>query len=269
MINLSTWAACLMLASTATTAAYAGTACKSHTASADEFYKASRTALSVAKKLDQSGANVALLARVGSDLSRYGLHYSHVAFVVKNYPGRLGKWTVIHLLNECNKPTSSLYAQGLMNFFMDNLYSQAYQITIPDEPLQVRLAQSLKPAVVERLHGNQYSMIAYPYSSLYQNSNQWVLEMLADADKPTPRHTRQSAQDFLRRTGYRPSIIAIDPLARFGASLTNAAIRFNDHPDTENRSRHYAIVSVDSVVAYLQRRGHVQVLQTDTQRRKN
>lgn len=269
MIKLSTWVACLMLTITVTTAAYSGTACKSHTASADEFYKASRTALTVAKKLDQSGANIALLARVGSDLRRYGLYYSHIAFVVKNYPGRPGKWTVIHLLNECNKPTSSLYAQGLMNFFMDNLYSQAYQITIPDETLQVRLAQSLKPGVIERLHSKQYSLIAYPYSSLYQNSNQWVLEMLADADRPTPRHSRQSAQDFLRKTGYQPSIVTIDPLARFGASLTNAAIRFNDHPSIENRTRHYSLVSVDSVVAYLHKRGHVKGLKTDTQGRKN
>ncbi|MDX1837236.1 DUF2145 domain-containing protein [Legionella taurinensis] len=252
-----------------TTSTLAGTVCKNDNATVDDFYNASRTSLAVSKTLDHSGAKVALLARVGSDLSRYGLRYSHVAFVVKDYPGQPGKWTVIHLLNECNRPTSSLYAQGLMNFFMDNLYSQEYQITIPDQRLQARLYEALKPTLIERLHSNQYSMIAYPYSSRYQNSNQWVLEMVADTDNPNARHTRQSAQDFLQRTGYQPSMVTITATARLGVSLTNAAIRFNDHPDIENRTHRYSIVSVDSVIAYLHRRGHLQVVQADTKRRIN
>ncbi|KTD49088.1 hypothetical protein Lrub_1439 [Legionella rubrilucens] len=268
MTKLFPLTACLMLFGS-TTGPFAGTVCTNYTARADDFYNASRTSLAVSKKLDQSGAKVALLARVGSDLSRYGLHYSHVAFVVKNYPGKPGKWTVIHLLNECNRPTSSLYAQGLMNFFMDNLYSQDYQITIPDQGMQARLYEALKPQVIGRLHSNQYSLIAYPYSRLYQNSNQWVLEMAADADNPKSRHTRQSAQDFLQRTGYQPSIVTLSPVARLSVSLTHAAIRFNDHPEIENRTRRYSFVSVDSVVAYLHRRGHLQVVQADTKRRNN
>ncbi|QRN04033.1 DUF2145 domain-containing protein [Legionella sp. MW5194] len=266
MTKLAELTAWLMLFSS-TTSTLAGTACKHYAASVDDFYNASRTSLAVSNALDSSEAKVALLARVGSDLSRYGLHYSHVAFVVKDYPGQPGKWTVIHLLNECNRPTSSLYAQGLMSFFMDNLYSQDYQLTIPNPTLQARLYEALKPPRIERLHDNHYSMIAYPYSNQYQNSNQWVLEMVADNDDPNARHTRQSAQDFLQRTGYQPSMVTITAAARLGVSLTNAAIRFDDHPAIENRTRRYSIVSVDSVVTYLHRRGDLQVVQADTKRR--
>lgn len=257
MKHVLKWIACAALLAAASLL-HAGTACRNYVAKPNDFYNASHTALSVTKKLDRSGAQVALLARVGSDLSRYGLHYSHIAFVVKNYPGKKGKWTVIHLLNECNQPTSSLYAQGLMNFFMDNLYSQDYAIVIPNQTLQSRLYQALQPAVIERLHQKEYSMIAYPFASQYQNSNQWVLEVLADASTPQSRHSRQAAQASLRRTGYKPTVVHIDAFAQFGASLSHAAVHFNDHPNIENRMRRYSIVSVDSVIAYLRSRHLIQ-----------
>lgn len=55
--------------------------------------KALDLARKVADKLDDSGAQVALVARVGQDLSKYKLRFSHLGFVVRNHPD--GKWSVV------------------------------------------------------------------------------------------------------------------------------------------------------------------------------
>src|SRR5262249_4160522 len=101
----------------------AGTTCEQVSNQPELYINASRMAIEAQKKLDKLDAQVVLIARVGADLRKYGLRYSHVGFAVKKYPGMPGKWTIVHLLNGCNTSTSRIYAQGLMNFFMDDLYS--------------------------------------------------------------------------------------------------------------------------------------------------
>ena len=64
--------------------------------------------LSMAKQtfdaLERTGAEVALIARVGQDLSKYKLRYSHYGFVMREHID--GRWTVVHELNQCG--TASL-----------------------------------------------------------------------------------------------------------------------------------------------------------------
>ena len=215
------------------------------------YINASNKALEVQQKLNKLNPEVALIARVGSDLRQYGLHYSHLAFVVKNYPGAPGKWTFIHLLNQCNTPYSAIYKQGLMNFFLDDLYSLDYQITIPNHETQIKLYQALQAKRLHSLHNKQYSMLAYPFSTKYQNSNQWILEVIAKALSPNTISSRKSAQRYLLKTGYKPSIIKIGGLSKIGASLFNKHIQFDDHPIEEQRSNQFSTISVISVVNYL------------------
>lgn len=231
----------------------AGTACGKQEVPPQMYIKASQTALEANRRLNKLNPKVALIARVGTDLRRYGLHYSHIAFVVKDYPGKPGKWTVIHLLNECNTNHSSIYLQGLMNFFLDDLYTYDYQITLPNEVIQEKLYQELQRKTLNRLHDRNYNMIAYPYSSRYQNSNQWVLEVIASVLNTKSPVTRISAQKYLLKTGYKPSVIRIDPLSKIGSALFNAHVRFDDHPLEEQSRGLYSTVSVISVTDYLKR----------------
>ena len=233
----------------------AGTSCEQQEVKPTLYINSSKKALEVQQKLNQLNPEVALVARVGSDLRQYGLHYSHLAFAVKNYPGAPGKWTIIHLLNECNTPHSSLYKQGLMNFFLDDLYTLEYQITIPNHETQIKLYQALQPKKLHTLHNKQYSMIAYPFSNKYQNSNQWILEVIAATLSPKSVISRDSAQHYLLKTDYKPSIIKIDMLSKLGASMFNNHIKFDDHPAQEKRSNQFATVSVISVVNYLRHQG--------------
>lgn len=148
-----------------------------------------------------------------------------------------------------------------MNFFMDDLYRFDAQIILPSPKIQVALYELLKPGRLKTMHDNHYSMLAYPYSQTYQNSNQWVLEILAQAMASERVHSRRSAQAYLARTGFKPSFIQIDPFAKFGAGFMKH-IRFDDHPRQEQRTNHYATVSVFSVVSYLKKHNLVEFLQT-------
>ena len=46
-----------------------------------------------AARLDASGAQVVALARIGQNLSEYGLRYSHFGFAYKERDGASGAWS--------------------------------------------------------------------------------------------------------------------------------------------------------------------------------
>lgn len=255
----------------------AGNACERSNNQPQLYLDASKKALEVQAQLNRLNPKVALIARVGSNLKPYGQYYSHIGFVVKNYPGQKGKWTVVHLLNQCDLPQSSIYKQGLMNFFMDDLYNLDYQITIPTEATQEKLYQTLRSPQIQSLHKRDYSMIAYPFSTKYQNSNQWVLELIATSINPQSAvnsqstinsqsakninsqssNSRSAAQAYLAKTHYQPSLIPINGISKFNASLFSSHVKFDDHPLEEQRRNKFATVTVTSVVDYLRKQGRV------------
>lgn len=257
MNNLNTKLLIGVLLSITARIGLAGNTCEHTKIKPQLFLDASKKALEVQQQLNHLNPKVALIARVGSDLKQYGLYYSHVGFVVKNYPEKKGKWTIVHLLNQCDVPKSSIYKQGLMNFFMDDLYTFDYQITIPTEATQEKLYQALVSQQKQSLHNSSYSMIAYPFSTKYQNSNQWVLEVIASSINPQSTYSRPAAQAYLRKTHYQASIIKIDSFSKLGASLFSSHVRFDDHPLEEQRWNKMSTVTVSSVVAYLRKQNHL------------
>jgi len=74
--------------------AHAGTPCEPKRLDAGSFGKAMTLTERTLAALDQSSAQVALIARVGQDLSQYGLRYSHMAYVWRDHPQ--GPWLVVH-----------------------------------------------------------------------------------------------------------------------------------------------------------------------------
>ena len=77
--------------------ALAGNACSEKTPSANTIQKAFRMALKTRDALDATGAQVAIVGRVGQDLSKYGLRFSHAGIIWRDSP--LGKWIFTHELN--------------------------------------------------------------------------------------------------------------------------------------------------------------------------
>ncbi len=69
-------------------------------------------------------------------------------------------------------------------------------------------------------------MIAYPYSNLYQNSNQWVIEVTASA--LSGYHHRTDLQEWLRDNNYQPGYISIPKTKRMIVKLFKDNITFED-----------------------------------------
>lgn len=88
-------------------AGHAGTRCDAGDVPPAKVAAAAETAMRVVAELDRAEAPV---ARVGTDLSKQGLVYSHVGFALRDHADE--RWTVLHLLNECGTDRSSLHAQG-------------------------------------------------------------------------------------------------------------------------------------------------------------
>jgi hypothetical protein len=200
--------------------------------------------------LDASGAEVALIARAGQDLTQYHLRWSHMAFVWRDHPD--GRWTVVHELNECGRSTSALFDEGLGNFFLDAPFRYEAVIVIPDAETQHRLAALLSGSAPQALHDDRYNVVAYPFSTQYQNSNQWVLELTAVAMANDPLvDDRASAQQWLRSNGYRPTTLDIPASTRLGARLFRANVAFDDHPFDRRMAGQIDAVSVESVIAFV------------------
>ncbi|MCZ8220012.1 MAG: DUF2145 domain-containing protein [Acidovorax sp.] len=199
----------------------------------------------------KSGAQVVALARAGQDLSKYGLRYSHMGWAYKTAEG---PWRVAHKLNECGMAVGHLYRQGLGEFFLDDLWRYEAVYAVPTPEVQQRLLAVLQDkGRTKALQHLPYSMVSYAWGRKYQQSNQWALETLAMAMEPGTVRARDQAQAWLQFKGYEPTALKLGPLTRMGGRVGSANIAFDDHPSEKRFSDRIETVTVDSVLAWLQR----------------
>ena len=162
---------------------------------------------------------------------------------------------MVHKLNGCGSAQASVYRQGLGEFFLDDLHEYKAGLVVPTPAVQARLLPTLRDnAQATRLHTAAYSMLAYPWSQRYQQSNQWALETLALSQDPAAI-SRERAQAWLRLQGYEPTTLRLGAFTRLGARATAANIAFDDHPNEKRFSDRIETVTVDSVFAWLNRSG--------------
>lgn len=197
--------------------------------------------------------NVVVLGRMGQDLSEYHLRYSHAGFAYRERAG--APWRIAHLLNECGTAQSDLWYEGLGNFFLDDLFRFDTLLLIPPEPIaDALLTRIQQPKTLRSLFDPHYNMIAFPFSTRYQNSNAWVLETIVSAQaKDTPIGNREQAQAWLKTAGYQPSELRISALTRLGGRLFKANVAFDDHPDELRYAGRINAVTVDSLLDFLTR----------------
>ena len=235
----------------AASAAHAGRSCENKPPRADAIQRSMQLAEHTAQQLDQSGAQVVVLARMGQNLSEYGVRYSHLGLAYRDG----GKWRVVHKLNQCGTAHAAVYRQGLGEFFLDDLYQYEAAVVIPRPEVQAKLLPALKDnARLAQLNTPAYSMVAYPWAQTYQQSNQWAIETLAMTQEPAAQ-TRERAQAWLQLQGYQPTTLRISAMKRLGGRLTAANIAFDDHPNEKRFTDRIETVTVDSVFAWLNRTG--------------
>jgi hypothetical protein len=236
----------------------------------------------VQERLDASGAQVVIIARAGQDLRKYALNWSHLAFAYReevpapfeagDRRGTLGSagatmadglppytrpprsiWRIAHKLNQCGTAEAAIFRQGLAEFFLDTPFRYEAAYVVPNPEVQAALLPMLTDD--QRLvqwHTPAYSVVAYPWSTRYQQSNQWALETLAGSLDPAAG-TRERAQAWLQLHDYQPSVLHIDALTRLGGRMTRANVAFDDHPNAKRFSGRIETVTVESMFAWLQR----------------
>ncbi len=236
--------------------AVAGRSCESKPLTVEAL----RDGLAMAEKsrqaLEASGEQVVLLARSGQDLSKYGLRYSHVGFAYRQPDGQGAHvWRVVHKLNFCGTADADIYRQGLGEFFLDDPWRYEAAWVAPNADIQRRLLLLLQDDMaVVQLHIKSYNMLSYPWSTRYQQSNQWLIETLAMAADPSIT-SRAQAQAWLQLKAYEPTTLKLGAFTRLGARVTSANVAFDDHPNEKRFSDRIETVTVDSVFAWMQRSG--------------
>jgi hypothetical protein len=233
------------------------------------------------QSLDASGAQVVVVARAGQDLRKYGLTWSHLAFAYRedtpqpqptgtrsvvlgqigaavvdgllpHLPSR-GTWRIVHKLNQCGTAEAAVFRQGLAEFFLDTPFRYEAAFVVPAPEVQAALLQVLTDdGRLVQWHTPAYSVVAYPWSTKYQQSNQWALETLAGSLDPAAS-TRARAQAWLQLHDYQPTVLHIDALTRLGGRITRANVAFDDHPNAKRFSDHIETVTVESMFAWMQR----------------
>ena len=235
----------------ASAAAHAGRSCENKPLSPESIRRGMQLAERTANELERSGAQVVVLARRGQNLDEYHLRYSHLGLAYRD--GKV--WRVAHKLNQCGSARASIYRQGLGEFFLDDLYEFEAAMVVPTPEAQARLLPMLKDnARLAQLDTPAYSMVAYPWATTYQQSNQWAIETFAMTQEPAAQ-TRERAQAWLQLQGYQPTALRISALKRLGGRLGSANIAFDDHPGEKRFSDRIETVTVDSVFSWLGRSG--------------
>jgi hypothetical protein len=222
-----------------------------------------RFAAIIKSELNQSGASVALVARSGLDLSRFGLRYSHSGIALarsENAP-----WSVRQLYYACDEGLPRVFDQGISGFLLgtDNPHIGYLSVVLlPGEQADAIERSALSKRQALQVLGSHYSANAYAFSTRYQNCNQWVMELLASAwaEAPTPDGTtgdpaneRAAAQAWLQAQAYEPTVMAVGSWWLMQATAVIPYLHTDDHPAPDLALRQFRINMPASIEAFVQR----------------
>jgi len=262
--------AALALATLACAGAHAGTlrACDPpDTLDAAQKDKLFRFGAVIKAELDKSGQRVALVARSGLDLARFGVRYSHAGFSLQASPD--ASWAVRQLYYACDEQQPRIFDQGMLAFVLGmNEPNIGYvsALLLP-EPAAAQIEQAvLDKRLALQLLGATYSANAYPFSLQYQNCNQWVVEVLAaargrlhEADAPEgtlrgshPSSLRSRAQAWLQAQGYAPSVIDVGWRPLMWATAFVPWLHNDDHPAEDQANKLYRVSMPAAIDAFMQ-----------------
>jgi len=208
----------------------------------------------VKAELERSGQSLALIARSGTNLTRFGTRYSHAGLTLKastNAP-----WSVRQLYYACDEERPRIYDQGMAGFVLgtdEPTVGYISLVFLPQQAASALEATALDNRQALQVLNARYSANAYPYSLRYQNCNQWVMEVLALAWAPLPAtdNARLAAQGWLKARGYTPSVMDVG--SRLLMALGNAMpwLHSDDHPDEDLSQARYRVSMPASIEAFV------------------
>lgn len=194
-----------------------------------------RFAAVVRDELDNSASGLVLVSRSGLDLSRFQIRYSHAAI---GWRADNGTWSARQLYYACDESRPRIYDQGLAGFVMgidDPGLGYISIVNIPRSAADSVRKAALDPATALQLLSPSYSANAYAYSTLYQNCNQWVMEMLAVGwgGLAAGQDIRTRAQTWLHQASYAPEPVDVGSRLLMLASTFMPMLHLDDHPPAD------------------------------------
>lgn len=205
-------------------------------------------------ELESSGAQVALVARSGLDLSRFGLRYSHAGFSLKasaNTP-----WSVRQLYYACDERRPRIFDQGLSGFLLgtdDPSIGYVSVVFMPAPEAGELERAALANGRALQLLNSTYSANAYAWGLQYQNCNQWVVEMLATAwgAIADTNQARAQAQHWLAEHSYAPSRVEVGNRALMWAGAFVPWLHNDDHPSDDIEQMVYRVSMPASIEGFV------------------
>lgn len=231
--------------------------------SASQQDKLFRFGAIIKAELARSGHQAALIARSGLDLQRFGIRYSHAGVSLQGSDN--APWSVRQLYYACDERKPRVYDQGISGFLLgtDNPDVGYISVVLLPEAQAGALARTaLDPRQALSVLGATYSANAYPFSTRYQNCNQWLIELLAtawgpldlaeDKDREKERErerekgegeanaapsdaaveARRRAQSWLQSHAYAPTDIEVSPWLMWARPFV-PFVHSDDHPQAD------------------------------------
>ena len=203
-----------------------------------------RFAAIVRATLEASAEEVALLSRTGIDLKNFGIRFSHSGVSLKH--GGEVPWSVRQLYYACDEGRPRLYDQGVAGFLFNTDEPGIGHVSIVllprQQAVQLQRAALDRPRAL-RLLAARYSANAYPFSTRYQNCNQWVMELLATAwgELADGSDLRERAQAWLAANGYAPHPIDVGShWVKFAAAFM-PLLHLDDHPEEDRYGLNFRV----------------------------
>jgi len=191
-----------------------------------------RFSKNVERTAAQHGARAFIIARKGrvdADLPK-GITYTHTAVAIysmittadgKQLPG----YAIYNLYqNEGDLGRSSLIVDYPVDFFAASEKLQA-GIIIPKPALQQKLVELVHSGDYKSLHNPEYSLIANPFTSQFQNCTEFTLDMINAALYQTVDIKQLKANS---KAYFKPQYVAKRLKIKMAAMLTNF-VHFDDH----------------------------------------
>ena len=216
-----------------------------------------RFAALVRDELQANAGAAALVARSGTDLDRLGIRYSHAGVVLRDSDN--GAWSVRQLYFACDERQPKVFDQGLAGFMLgtdkaDLAYVSAIILPPPQADALARVVANKAQAV--GMLAPHYSANAYAYSTRYQNCNQWVVELLAQAwgeldDGLAGAALRQQAQRWLKSQGYVPTTIDVRLRPLMWAAPLIPYLHSDDHPSQDLAANHFRVSMPQAIADFV------------------
>ena len=221
-----------------------------------------RVAAVLKAELEATGSRVALVARSGLDLRRFGMRYSHAGISLQRSAET--PWAVRQLYFACDEAQPRLFDEGLSAFVMgteDPALGFMSLVLLPADAAERLESTALDNASALALLNPVYSANAYAYGLRYQNCNQWLAELLGVAFGGAPA-SRDTAQAWLRSQGYEGAVFDLGWSGFTWLTVFSPFLHRGDHPGADLAAGRFVVSMPESIGTFV-RRLHPQVTRVE------